>query len=205
MGDWSANEGLSTTGGLFAENRTLDYIGADIRGKPVFPQSRTEQDHNMTATDSDSRDDDGLVRLGWREWLALPDLGIPRIKAKVDTGARTSCLHTFEMETYDRDGERRVWFRVHPEQHDLETVIECDAKVLDERMVTDSGGHQEQRLVIETTVVISENRWPIEMTLTNRDSMRFRMLLGRTALKGRGVVCPEYSFMAGEPVSGSSL
>ncbi|PAV27299.1 ATP-dependent zinc protease [Tamilnaduibacter salinus] len=159
----------------------------------------------MTVTDSDQRDDDGLVRLGWREWVGLPDLGIRRIKAKVDTGARTSCLHTFEMETYDRGGERRVRFRVHPEQYDLETVIECDAKVLDERMVTDSGGHQEERLVIETTVLVSDHRWPIEMTLTNRDSMRFRMLLGRTALKGRGFVHPEYSFLAGEPVSGSSL
>ncbi|WP_420195221.1 ATP-dependent zinc protease [Marinobacter sp. GH_1] len=142
---------------------------------------------------------DSKIALGWREWVALPDLDIGRIKAKVDTGARTSCLHTFRTEPYTENGERRVKFWVHPVQNDLHHVVECDAKVLDERTVSDSGGHKEMRLVIETTLVVGDQSWPIEMTLTNRDSMRFRMLLGRTAMAGRSLVYPEASYLAGKP------
>lgn len=141
----------------------------------------------------------GRIHLGWREWVALPDLDIPRLKAKVDTGARTSCLHTFRTEPYTLKGERRVKFWVHPVQRDLHQVVECDAAVLDERMVSDSGGHREQRMVIVTNLVVGSVTWPIEMTLTNRDSMRFRMLLGRTAMAGRSIVFPESSYLAGEP------
>ncbi|MBK1872891.1 MULTISPECIES: ATP-dependent zinc protease family protein [Marinobacter] len=139
------------------------------------------------------------ISLGWREWVALPDLDINRIKAKVDTGARTSCLHTFRTEPYTQDGERRVRFWVHPVQNDMHQVVECDARVLDEREVTDSGGHKELRLVIETTLVIGGQSWPVEMTLTNRDTMRFRMLIGRTAMEGRSMIYPEASYLAGEP------
>lgn len=143
---------------------------------------------------------DERVCLGWREWVGLPELDIARIKAKVDTGARTSCLHTYRMEPYTQDGERRVRFWVHPVQQDLHTSIECDAAVIDERSVTDSGGHRELRLVIATTLLVGSTSWPIEMTLTNRDTMRFRMLIGRTAMAGRCVVSPESSYLAGEPV-----
>ncbi len=142
---------------------------------------------------------EGRINLGWREWVALPDLDIPRLKVKVDTGARTSCLHTFRTEPYTENGERRVRFWVHPVQNNLHHVVECDAAVLDERTVSDSGGHRELRLVINTRLVIGETVWPIEMTLTNRDSMRFRMLLGRTAMAGRSVIFPEASYLAGEP------
>ena len=139
------------------------------------------------------------AQLGWREWVGLPDLGIERIKAKVDTGARTSCLHAYRVEPYTENGERRVRFWVHPVQNDLHHSIECDARVLDERTVSDSGGHKEERLVIETTLVVGDLSWPVEMTLTNRDSMRFRMLLGRTAMAGRAEIYPEASYLAGEP------
>lgn len=133
--------------------------------------------------------------VGWREWVALPDLGIAALKAKVDTGARTSCLHTFEIEEYEKEGEKWVKFLIHPVQDNDIIEKECHAKVIDMRMVRDSGGHETVRYVIETTLVIGSKSWKIEMTLTARDNMRFRMLLGRTAMDGNLVVDPSASYL----------
>jgi hypothetical protein len=134
--------------------------------------------------------------LGWREWAALPELGLDRIKVKVDTGARTSTLHTYRVEAFDHGGMPWVRFWVHPLQRSVAMMMICSAPMADRRVVRDSGGHEELRYVIRTPVQLGGAAWPIEVTLTDRDSMGFRMLLGRTALVGRYLVDPGASYLA---------
>ncbi len=135
-----------------------------------------------------------LVVVGWREWVSLPDLGIAKIKVKIDTGARTSALHAFAITPFKQDKHHYIRFKIHPLQRSGE-VVECVAKVEDIRWVTDSGGHRERRYVIITRLDLGEISFPIEITLTNRDTMNFRMLLGRTAMKNRFMVNPAASFI----------
>lgn len=148
---------------------------------------------------NDSRDGNNEERLlepiGWREWINLPELGIAKIKAKIDTGARTSALHAFEVVPFKREGVSWVKFRMHPLQRDASRELMCEAVVVDERMVRDSGGHAEQRYVIETLVCLGGKCWPVEVTLTSRDDMLFRMLLGRTAIRGRYLVDASRSYL----------
>ena len=144
-----------------------------------------------------TRSNKNITRLGWREWVSLPKLGVDHIKAKVDTGARTSALHAFSNEIYYEGGVKMVRFKLHPWQKRTDIEQSCTAEVIDQRMVSDSGGHRERRLVIATEVCLGDRCWPIEMTLTNRDNMQFRMLLGRTALRGRYGVDPSASYLAG--------
>lgn len=139
-----------------------------------------------------------LITLGWREWIGFPDLGIPYIKAKVDTGARTSSLHAFMVEPFERDGTPWVRFAIHPEQRDTTEEIRCEAPVLDRRVVRDSGGHEERRYVIETILEIGATRIVAEVTLTDRDTMKFRVLLGRTGMRGMYVVDPGRSYIGGK-------
>ena len=139
----------------------------------------------------------GLAAIGWREWLSLPELGIPHLKAKVDTGARTSALHACYLEPFRERGVAMVRFGIHPLQRRTDIVIDCTAAVIDRREVRDSGGHREKRYVIETQAVLGDVAWPLELTLTNRDTMRFRMLLGRSALKKRFMVDPARSYLMG--------
>ncbi len=136
--------------------------------------------------------------VGWREWVVLPELGIQHIKAKVDTGARTSSLHAFDVQPFEDNGIQRVQFRLQPHQRDPITEIICTAPVSDQRRVTNSGGQSEDRWVISTLLIIGGKSWPIEMTLTSREDMRFRMLLGRTALRGHALVNSSASYLVGK-------
>lgn len=138
-----------------------------------------------------------LTRIGWREWVGFDALGLPPIKAKIDTGARTSAIHAFQVRAFRRKGKRWVRFSVHPHQREVHGAVECEARVVDRRPVTDSGGHTQKRWVIHSTVRLGDQIWPIELTLTNRDTMRFRVLLGRTALRGRYLVDSAHSFLTG--------
>ena len=137
--------------------------------------------------------------LGWREWVSLPELKLAGIKAKIDTGARSSALHAFAIEPYRKGGQRWVMFAIHPLQKHCDVSVECHAPIKDRRMVMDSGGHKQRRYVIETQLVLGQSVIRAEMTLTNRDSMLFRMLLGRTAMDARFIVDPGASYLQGQP------
>lgn len=136
---------------------------------------------------------------GWREWVSLPELGIPKIKAKLDTGARTSSLHAFDVQPFTRDGVEMVRFKVHPIQRDSRTVITAEAPRVDTRTVRSSSGHETHRDVIRADIEMLGQRWPMEITLARRDAMGFRLLLGRQALRGRFLVDPGRSFIGGRP------
>lgn len=134
------------------------------------------------------------VVIGWREWVSLPSLGIDRIKAKIDTGARTSALHAFDIERFREDGRERVRFNIHPIQRNNEVTVECVADLIDIRNVCDSGGHRELRCVIETVMILGGLPRLIHITLTDRSTMNFRMLLGRKALQRYYIIDPARSF-----------
>jgi hypothetical protein len=138
--------------------------------------------------------------IGWREWVTLPELGIAAVKAKIDTGARTSVLHAFEVEPYEEAGVQMVRFGLHPLQKRTDVELYCTAPVVDRRWVSDSGGHREKRWVIMTSIRMGGIEWPVELTLTNRDSMLFRMLLGRTGMAKGFLIRPDASFLLGRPM-----
>ena len=133
--------------------------------------------------------------LGWEEWVTLPELGLGAIKAKVDTGARTSALHASFVEPFGPPGSRRVRFGVHPVPRRADVAIECTARLIGRREVKSSNGEREQRYVIETPIRIGDREWQIEVTLTNRDTMTYRMLLGRRAIADGILVDPASSFL----------
>ncbi|MGF1724345.1 ATP-dependent zinc protease family protein [Photobacterium nomapromontoriensis] len=133
--------------------------------------------------------------VGWRETLSLPSLGINRINAKIDTGARTSSLHAFKCEEFTKNNVLWLRFWTHPEQHRTDIVQTCEAEIIDQRAVKSSSGQEAHRYVIKTTMTLGGQTWPIEITIANRDKMAYRMLLGRTAMHGRIIVDPEQSFL----------
>lgn len=135
-----------------------------------------------------TRHPESLPIIGWREWIALPGLAVPAIKAKIDTGAKTSALHAFEIERFRRRGKEFVRFQVHPLQKNTELTIPTEAPLLEYRTVRSSSGHVTERPVISTEIALFEEVWTVQLTLAQRDQMGFRMLLGREAIRGRFLV-----------------
>ena len=140
-----------------------------------------------------------LPVMGWREWIALPDLGLPHLKAKIDTGARSSSLHAVDIEPFDRDHQVFVRFKVHPIQRSETRLITCEAKVHDVRKVRSSSGEAANRFVILTPIRWKNQDWPVELTLADRSLMGFRMLIGREAIRGKILVNPGQSYFGGRP------
>lgn len=172
-----------------------------VQSDPPAPASPSTRPPNQgsskkgtPSTGSRSKKPRKLPHVGWREWLALPDLGIDRIKVKVDTGARTSSLHAWDIQRFDRDGQPWVRFEVHPEQRSSRPVT-VEAPLVDERKVRPSTGKAQLRPVIETRLRLGSLVWSAEVTLVRRDMMGFRMLLGRQAIRNRCLVDPGRSYL----------
>ncbi|MBF0161833.1 MAG: ATP-dependent zinc protease [Magnetococcales bacterium] len=144
-------------------------------------------------------------RAGWREWVGLPTWGVARIKAKLDTGARTSALHGVDIRAFRQGGIRYVRFKLYPSQHSCEGEQVCVAPVLDRRAVRNSSGIKSYRYVVLTLLRMGAREWPIELTLTDRARMGFRLLIGRTAIRKRFLVDPGASFLQGEAVEGAMV
>jgi hypothetical protein len=139
-----------------------------------------------------------LPIIGWREWIELPDLNIRRIKAKIDTGARSSAIHVFDLEEFVKDKSAWIRFKLHPRQRKVVPVHSCEAKILDYREIRSSSGITTRRPVIETTLKILGLNLNIELSLANRDQMGFRMLLGRQAFRQYFLVDPSKSYCNGK-------
>ena len=141
------------------------------------------------------------VIVGSEEWCSFPSLGIPTIKGRVDSGAKTSALHATNLKSFQKDGKDWVKFDINPIQNNAKTIIHCEAPLVDQRIVKSSSGYREKRHVIKTFLEIGGKKWEVELTLTNRDSMGFRMLLGREAMSGRILVDPEKKYLLGQPTN----
>lgn len=141
---------------------------------------------------------DTKIVIGKEEWCRLSQLGLPAIKARVDSGAKTSSLHAFNIHQFEENGQRYVHFDIHPIQNDRKTIQSCRGLLVDKRNVRSSSGDKEKRPVIRTPITLGDETWDIELTLTNRDSMGYRMLLGREAMTGRVLIDPDSSFCLGD-------
>lgn len=137
--------------------------------------------------------------IGWREWVGLPDLGVEWTKAKIDTGARSSSLHAYNMEFFDRDDRRWVRFEIHPWQESAGNTVLTEAPLLETRQVRSSSGQAEERPMIRTTAQFGDVARPIDLTLTRRDAMGFRMLVGREAIRSAFTVDPGRSYLLSKP------
>jgi len=166
-------------------------VGLITLGIPIQPNSISYMSKKLAAK---------LPIIGWREWISLPDLGVSTIKVKVDTGARSSSLHVFGLEAFEKEGKPWVRFEVHPKQRSDENAVSAEAEVLEYRSVRSSSGKSSVRPVILTHAAMMGNAWPIEVTLARRDEMGFRMLLGREAFRGRFLIDSGNSYYGGRPL-----
>ena len=136
--------------------------------------------------------------IGWREWIALPDLDIPKLKAKIDTGARTTALHAIDIGVFEQNGGR--WVAFHVPFSGLAKDHRFTAQIVDERDIKNTSGQKERRIIIQSTLVLGKRHWRIELSLANRKDMEFEVILGRTALRWHGfLINPGRSFLAGDP------
>ncbi len=149
--------------------------------------------------------DTPLLVIGWREWVSLPELGVRRIKAKIDTGARSSSIHAFDVETFFENDQEYVRFTIHPAQRREQPEIAAVAPLLERRSIRSSNGESQSRIVIRTTLLLLGQQFPIDLTLANRDAMGFRMLIGREALRGRFLIEASQSYLAGRPAKRTRL
>ncbi|NJN31742.1 MAG: ATP-dependent zinc protease [Synechococcales cyanobacterium RM1_1_8] len=164
---------------------------------PPSPDPKQDQKLDSKRERREFATSTSLPFVGWREWIALPGLGLDRIKAKVDTGARSSALHATNLKSFRQDGKSMVRFEVYPIQHSRAGLVIVETELIDERSVRSSSGKAQIRPVIRTALSLGRKRWPIELTLTNRDAMGFRMLIGRQAIRKRFVVDPGRSYLQG--------
>lgn len=146
-----------------------------------------------------------LLVIGWREWVSLSELGVGRIKAKIDTGARSSSIHAFDVQTFLKNGREFVRFTIHPLQFHDRPEIETVAPILERRLVRSSNGEVDHRIVVRTSLSLLGQKFPIDLTLANRDAMGFRMLVGREALRGRFLIDASQSYLAGRPIKRARL
>jgi hypothetical protein len=169
------------------------------RHPTTCPEAATCQDGPVESAPLSPAADDAKVVVGWREWVALPQADVPWVKAKVDTGARSSSIHAFDLEVFEEDGHERVRFSIHPWQRSDEDHVELTLPVLDMREVRSSNGQVEKRYAVSLDVTLAGRTITTVMTLSNRDEMGFRMLIGREALRSRFVVDPGVSYRGGRP------
>lgn len=158
----------------------------------------TELSHPFLSPEDFKRHHIPKLIIGWQEWIQLPKLHLPAIKCKIDTGAKTAALHADNIEVFSRQGERFVHFTVHPLQKNTKIAVSCSAKVIDERTITSSTGGKEHRYIIKTPITLGHLKWEIELSLSNRDSMTFRMLLGRDALRYLFIIDPQKTLCQGK-------
>ncbi|MBV5257608.1 aspartyl protease [Synechococcus moorigangaii CMS01] len=140
-----------------------------------------------------------LSTIGWRECVALPDFKIPEIRAKIDTGAGSSSIHATRIHYFHQGDREMVRFQIHPHQHNIHDTVTIEAPLVEHRSIKSSNGQKQLRPVIETHVQLGTHRWLIELNLTNRSLMGYRMLLGRQALRKRFLVDVSKSFLQSQP------
>lgn len=150
--------------------------------------------HHQNQNDTSYFDPSSKI-IGWREFVTLPQLKIDKIKAKIDTGARSSAIHAFNIHELSENGKKIIRFQIHPLQRDSKTTVTTEAELLEYRKIRNSGGTTQLRPVIKTNIKVGKYTWPIELTLTNRDVMGFRMLLGRQAVRNKFLVDSGGSFL----------